>query len=543
MKGKLVNAIAGGMNIAYGALVLFFNFYMPNMARATEQEVKLINENYFLIFVLMIVVGITNLITLFFNRKDKIFLFSYLLAILSSTFYFFDFNYIAVLYIFAGLLIEIQVLRENIISVNNVAFIVVISIIIVTIGLVGINIFTYKDRLTDLIKEENKGYVEYDDEYFKNITELGEDQEFYINVQRNGKWGYINQSGQVKIDFIYDFASPFVTIEKYDKKFDIALVCEGESAKVILKNKRNVMSFKNNIAVDDYQAQLEKLKDLYLNVFKQEANFDSQLVSTETSHMNKIPAYEGYPYRYPFNDQYDIYITVSQTGGTNRYEFLKKDNPNIKVSIDCDNLKFDANNLYVYSNGFLPFYKTSEQVQGWYTNETRRVELSGNIQILEFYDSQILIKDYDQDILYFANENGEKVSPNYKDIFVLANAYIVKQENGKYIIVNKEFQKILDLEYDYINPRLIDKGILICANLPARVNFNNSGFPSNIEYDLVDLSGNKMKLTNLDGTVIDNPAYTALYYIDNKKHSSSYDVYLNELTDIKYEFIGEEFYE
>lgn len=93
----------------------------------------------------------------------------------------------------------------------------------------------------------------------------------------------------------------------------------------------------------------------------------------------------------------------------NRYEFIKQDNPTTKVSIDCDNLKFDSNNLYVYSNGFLPFYKQSENIQGWYTKTTQRVEFEGNIQILEFYDDNILIKDYDNNIVYFADELGNQI--------------------------------------------------------------------------------------------------------------------------------------
>ena len=542
MRGKLVNAIVGGMNFLYGAVVLLFNFYMPSETRATAEEMAVIKEVYNYIFVLMIVVAIVNFITLLFNYKDKVFLFSYILAILSSSFYFFDSVYISIIYILAALLIEIQVLRENIISINNTVYMVIVSVIILAIGLEGISIITYRDKVQEIVKEETKGYLVYEEEYFKNISVLGEDAEFYINVERNGKWGYINSQGQTKIEFKYDYATPFVTIKKYDKNFDIALVCEGDTAAIILKNERNVMTLKNTVAIDDYDAQLELLQTLYSDTLKQEGNIEEQFIYVETSNMNKIEAYEEYPYRYPFNDEYDIYITVSQSGGKNRYEFLKKSNPNVKVSIDCDNLKFDEKNLYVYSNGYLPFYKKSEQIQGWYTKETKRVEIEGNIQILEFYENQVLLKDYDQDIVYFTNEFGKKISPNYKDIFVLSDAYIVKDENNKYIIINKQFEKILDIEYDYINPMLIDKGLLICANLPVRVNFNNSGFPSNIEYDLIDTTGQKIQLTNVDGSVIENPAYTALYYINNKKTIANYDLYIKNLTDIKYDFVGEEFY-
>jgi len=78
--------------------------------------------------------------------------------------------------------------------------------------------------------------------------------------------------------------------------------------------------------------------------------------------------------------------------------------------------------------------------------------------------------------------------------------------------------------------------------MPAKVNFNSSGFPSNIEYNLVDLSGNVVKLKNPDGTEIENPAYTGIYYLNNKKSVSSYDIYISNLLDIPYSFIGEEYY-
>lgn len=541
MRGKIVNSIVGGMNLLFGVLILLFNFYMPNIARATAEEITVINETSKYILILTVTVSVINLITLGCNRKDKILLFAYLLAIFSSSFYFIKIPYISALYILSAIMIEVQVLRENMLYTNNMFYIVIVAIVIVAIGLVGINILTYKDKVTKIVKEENKGYLVYNEEYFKNISELGEDQEFYLNVQRNNKWGYINKSGETKIEFKYDYASPFIKIKMYDKNFDVALVCQDGTASIILKNERTVMSYRNDISVDDYQKQMEKFQEIYEETFNQDGKITDKLGTVLTSNMKKIQAYDKYPYRYPFNDEYDIYITVSQTG-KNRYEFMKKDNSNIKVSINCDNLKFDGSNLYVYSNGYLPFYKTSEKIQGWYTKETKRVELKGNIQILEFYDQYILIKDYDKNIIYFANEDGERVSDEYKDIFVLDDGYIVKNSENKYIVIDKNFQKILNIEYDYINPILLGQGILVCANLPVKVNFNNSGFPSNIEYDLIDLSGNKITLKNPDGTVIENPAYTSLYYIDNKKNVSNYDLYINNLTDIKYDFIGEEFY-
>lgn len=542
MRGKLVNAIVGGMNFVFGILALLFKFYLPSLSVATQQEIKVVTEVNSYVFILMIVVALFNFVTLIFNCKDKIFLFSYVLAILSSSFYFLDFNYIGVLYILSALLIEIQVLRENVIFTNSTIYIVCVSVVIVAIGIVAVNLITYKDRVEEIVKQEAKGYIEYQESYFKNISVLDEDAEFYINVKRDGKWGYVNSNGDVRIDFEYDYASPFVKISKYDKNFDIALVCKDDVSSIILKNKRNVMTFKNDISVDDYNAQFEKLKNLYIDTFKQTGDIESNINLVDTSNMNTIDAYEGFSYRYPFNDEYDIYITVSQIGGKNRYEFLKKDNPNVKVSIDCDNLKFDEKHLYVFSNGYLPFYKTSENIQGWYTKETKRVEINGNIQILDFFDENILMKDYDSGTLYFANEDGNRISPIYKDIFILNDMYIVKNEENKYIIIDKQFNKVLDIEYDYMNPILLNNGILICANLPAKVNFNSYGFPNNMSYDLIDVYGKKITLKNVDGSVIDNPSYTEVFYLSNKKTVSNYDSYISNLTDIKYDFIGDEFY-
>ncbi len=542
MRGKIVNSVVGGMNLLFGILILLFNFYMPAISRASAEELKIINENNMYILILTVIITVINLITLLFNRKDKILFFSYFIAIISSAFFFTKNPYIGIMYILSAMIIEIQVIRENMIYTNNMFYIVCTVIVIVAIGLVAINILTYKDKVKKIIKTENKGYVEYNEEYFKNISVLGEDEEFLLNAKMNGKWGYINSKGETKIDFKYDYASPFVTIEMYDKNFDIALVCEDNTSAIILKNQRIVMSFKNEIAVDNYQKQMEKFQEIYAETLKQDGKITEKISTVPTSNMNKIKAYDKYPYRYPYNDEYDIYITVSQAGTKNRYEFMKKDNSNIKVSIDCDNLKFDGSNLYVYSNGFLPFYKTSENIQGWYTKETKRVELEGNIQILEFFDDKILLKDYDKKIIYFANELGERVSDEYKDIFVLDDGYIVKNTEDKYIIINKDFEKKLDIEYDYINPKLIDKGILICANLPEKVNFNSSGFPSNIQYDLVNMSGEKINLKKSDGSEINSPEYSEVYYLDNKKNVSNYETYINNLTNIDYTFVGEEFY-
>ena len=154
-----------------------------------------------------------------------------------------------------------------------------------------------------------------------------------------------------------------------------------------------------------------KFYKIIKNEFKEviDEKFENSINIPSTENFNKIKSYEGNRYRYPFNDEYDIIITVSQTGTKNRYEFIKKDSDTVRVSIDCDDLPFDDSYLYLYSNGNLPFYKTSEKVQGWYTVGTKRTEIKGNIQILDFYGNNILVRDFDEGKYYFIDEKKKIV--------------------------------------------------------------------------------------------------------------------------------------
>ena len=50
---------------------------MPAISRASAEELKIINENNMYILILTVIITVINLITLLFNRKDKILFISY----------------------------------------------------------------------------------------------------------------------------------------------------------------------------------------------------------------------------------------------------------------------------------------------------------------------------------------------------------------------------------------------------------------------------------------------------------------------------------
>ena len=533
MKSKVLNAVAALMNFLFGVVILCYSFIAPNVTRASQNELIVMNQISLFTLAILIVVAIANLILLIANRQNSVFAFAYVISIIASAFYIFKIDIIAILYLLAALLICIQVLRENIIERNNTLFMIFLSIIIATILLFGIYALTYKDSVEDLNEKDNIGQTEYKEDFFEYVSEVNID-DLYLNVEQNGKWGYINQKGQKVIDFKYEYASPFIKIEKNNKQFEVALVCDETSGYLILKNERIVFSYKNDINVNDYEAQMDKLEEIYRNTLKQEKDFDDSYIKAKTENKRKIQAYESGGYLYPINEDYDVYIKISsQTNGVNRHELIKKTgDKNVKITIDCDNLDYDADYLYVYSNGYLPFYKNSAGIQGYYTNNMDRVELKGNAQILEFYDNNILMKDYNENLIYFMDENGNVLSDKYKDIYVYSGGYIVKKQNNKYTLIDKNFKQIIDKEFDYINPVLIDKGILICADLPQEINFNSENYADNISYKLMDLSGNVFE-----------GEYTNIYNIMNKlDEGENINNFKEDLTDIEYHFVGDKFY-
>jgi len=533
MRGKVLNAVAALMNFLFGLVVLSYNFIAVNETRATANELIVMNQINTIILAVMIVVSVTNFILLIANRHSHVFLFAYIIAILADAFYIFDFNIIAILYLLSAFLICIQVLRENIIERNNTIFMIFISVIIAAIVLLGGYSLTYKDAVKDLDKKDAIGQIVYSEETFKNISELGI-SDLYINVKKDDKWGYINQKGEKVIDFTYDYASPFVKIHKFDKEFEVALVCKEGKACVILQNERVIFSYKNEISEENLTAQLEKFEQVYIETLQQEEPFENNIITCKTDDIRKIAAYSNEPYRYPINDDYDIYITVSsQVGRKNKYELIKRSgNSNVKISIDCDNLDFDSDYLYIFKNGYLPFYKTSEKMQGYYDNNMKRIDMGGNAQILEFYDDNvILLKDYNENLIYFMDSSGNILSDKYKDIYVYNDGYIVKKTNDKYTLIDKKYKKKIDKEFDYINPCLIDEGILICADIPGEVEFNEYDIPSNIVYSIMNLKGD-----------IVSDGYTGIYNITNKNEGYEIEDYISELTDIEYSFVGEEFY-
>lgn len=543
MRGKIVNLCIGFMNILFGALLLIYTIYVPqDKTLLTIQENTVNNIILTGIYITLAVVFIMNLIQYYNNLKDNTFKTGYMFALFVISFIFIKQPAIASFTIISGIIVIYKSLKENLVEIDSTTAISITALVIVAIMLLMGLSLSYQSIGNYIKDKENEDEQAFKTTYFKYITELGIN-DIYINVKKDGKYGYINQNGDIVIDFKYDYASPFVKISQYNKIFDIALVCSEGSSYIILKNERVVMSYRSESSDENYEAKMNELENIYTNTLGQIEPMRTE-VEQVTNNISRILAYEDdfekeYTYRYDYNHEYDIIVTKSSLGLGDKYELAKKENLDIRIDLDANQLAYDENYLYLFNNGTIPFYDISNREQGWFTSYGKKITMTGKAQILDFFGDKILIRNYNDKTVYFIDENGEMKSPAYKNIYITKDAsrYIVKNTNGKYSVINPEYNKVFEGEYDVCDTYLANNGLYIVANLEEDIEFNEYNF-AKMKFLLLDSNGD---------IIIDNieQIYANYYQISDDKtiaYSSRYAKFIEDLKSIEYEFVGDEFY-
>ena len=542
MKGKFVNLLLGLLNGLIGILIIVYTYFIPkDLTLLTVQENDIVN---IIKIVIYFIIGITCLINFIAYIKNKS---NYGLSLGYRVYFFTIFfilikkNLISVFPIISAIIIIINILKENIREIESTAAISIILVIAVTTVVLDGMVYFYKNIGSYILDKKNESQIEYSDTFFKYITEL-EGYDKYINVKKDGKYGYINTKGETVIDFVYDFATPFTTINVYDKDFQIALVCADGISKIIMKNERVVESYVSESSDEDYEAKIEELNYFYSNVIGMENEMTFEILDDDDNHINYAPAYndssEEYTYRYDYNEEYDITVTQSSMGLKDVYYLARKDDLDYKLPLDCEKLDYDENNLYLFKDGTIPCNDRKKEEQGWFSPRGVKKSMKGNAQILEKIGDRFLYKDYNKDgKITFYNEKGEKLSDSYKEIFIQDGRYIVKKSNDKYTIIDENYNQIIEGEYDYVDISLLSIGIYLFGNVDDVIEFNN--------YDYADLN---FIMMDYDGNILNNnleQVYLDFYKIsdDSKKvYVSRYNEFIDDLKTLDYDFVGDKFY-
>ena len=325
MRGKIVNLCISFMNILLGILILIFTLYIPE--EVTIQENYVVTYVKYSIYGIISVVALLDIIQSFNHRTDSSFNLGYILGIFVISFIFIKQPAIAIFSILSGIIVLIRTLTENLVELDSTFGISVSIVIMAVIAIVMLVTLNYS-LLGDSIKNrENKNELAYKEDFFKYVQPLGI-TDAYINVKKDGKFGYINQNGEIVIDFSFDFASPFVLINEYDKTFEVALVSENGSSYIIMKNGRKVMSYRDESTSDNYNAKMKELERIYKDVLKQQGDMKFEINKIEKDFINKVPAYndesQEYTYRYDYSNNYDLLVTISNLGLGDKYELVRR---------------------------------------------------------------------------------------------------------------------------------------------------------------------------------------------------------------------------
>ena len=544
MRGKVVNLAVGLLNILLGIVIIFFTYYIPqDITQVTVQEEQVKNYIFFAIKCALGFVLFFNFIEWFAHKKDGDKYYGCLLVFVSLLVLAFKDPVVGLPAVFSGFMVINKTRKTNLIDSSSTAAISLLVVGAAAIALIGVATFCYKQIGISIKDRENQNELAFKEDYFKYVTELDITSP-YINIKKDGHYGYIDPEGHVVIDFIYDYASPFINIVQFDKQFQIALVCQNGSSYIILKNGRKVLSYRSESSDENYDAKVKELEDIYINTLKQVGPMTYE-INKVTDNMVRLPVYieenagfnRDYTYRYDYNEEYDILVTQSKLGIGDKFQLAKKDDLSYRLDIDCEHMDYDENYLYIYSNNTLPFFDTSKREQGWFNNRLKKTVMSGKAQICDFINNQILIKNYNNRMLYFIDGNSKITSDLYRDIYVSPYCFIVKNQSNKYQFINTEYQPILQEEYDIVDPYLCYYGLYIVGNTSNGVSFNNFSY-ADMDFKLIDLYGNVLT----DGI---EQIYANYYKISTDKsvsYSSRYSEFLEEVKDIEYNFVGDKFY-
>ncbi len=540
MRGKIVNLCISLMNILFGILIIIYTVTVPqDKTLLTVQESNVVKYLLISIYIIMFSVAIIDIVQSYHHRTDTTFNTGYIIGFFSISFLFIKQPTISAFSFITGLIVLRRTLKENLVEINSTTAISVSIVLMSAIVIVGFLTLNY-DAIGRRIKDnENKNETAYVEEYFKYVTEL-DIQDVYINVKKDGKFGYINQKGEVVSEFLYDYASPFVEITAYGKKFYIALVCQNGSSYIILKNGRQVLSYRTESSDENYKAKLEELEDIYTNTLHQTGKMQYEIKEI-TDNINKVPVYKevspDYSFRYDYNNKYDLIVTQSNLGLGDTYELAEKNNLDIKIKLDTTYLDYDSSYLYLFSNGTIPFYEISRKSQGWFSSYGSKKTMTGKAQILDFFGDRILIRNYNNSTVYFVDSEANRLSDEYADIFVQENGkYIVKTLENSFKVINDEYKNVLQKEYSVINPRLISQKLYLTLDTTENIEFN--------DYNFAKMNWNLM---NENGEVVFEgieQVYDLYYELPekNKEKETNYYEFEKNLKDLKYYFVGDKFY-
>lgn len=299
---------------------------------------------------------------------------------------------------------------------------------------------------------------------------------YYYTIYDNGKWGVINSYGDVVVKASYD---EMIVIP--DESQDL-FICTYDVDYSNGTYKTKVINSKEKEIIKDY----DKIEAI--------ANYDE----------NQNIWYEKNVFRVQSNGKYGLinysgkkllgcdYDSINPVYGVENSLIIEKEG---KYGL-CD----DSGNIVIEPN-----YKKVEKIGNDYKNGYIIVDSNDKYGIIGFDKEVILETKYDE----IKGVCGE-------------NKYVIK-ENGKYVVINKLGEKILNKNFDDISE--INKDNIIVSingkygvvniNGDTKINFNYDKLKYVNENYYITKSGDKYGIVTLEGQTVLEPNSTNINYINS----------------------------
>lgn len=411
-------------------------------------------------------------------------------------------------------------------KVNIIIYYILQTIISITMIVIVIYCLLVCRINNDIIKKQAK------DTANKISEQSSYNKEELIVVERDSKYGFINEEGEEVINAEYDIISYLLNfnIDNTDCKF--AFAKKDNSFYIILNNKRIIeLKDNNNYFKNIYEStsRISKTEDkqtlltstglLYLNISDAIKNVKDKSLTDEKKLIADNEEYDengNCIYTYELENGLQMNIIEIEADGKLKYNLTTRKNnqviqndQNIVIPIDEEGI------IDVYSNGNIPFCNLEKNMQGWYDLTTgQAVSLQGKYQILDVTsDNHVHLRDYN------SSEKNEMIVDAGSGNLIAQGKYINKVDGGYIITDNSKKMHFIDengnvksQQYDLlIDISTENKGLLIGANKST----------DGLDCKLMDLSGKiltKQNYSKISSSINVDDYYNSVgkneYYFD-----------------------------
>lgn len=437
-----------------------------------------------------IILAIKNLICIKKNQPKAIQIVSYILTIIVSALIIFDiinpyWNIICIIMQFIYIHFQDKYIQEsktrrivNVILYYIIQAIISIGIFVMVIGAIIIN---------QVNTNKMSGQVE---EILNNVANLSEitNEEPYSVVEKDSKYGFMNEQGEEKIPCEYDGVSYFCSTDIHNQKCYFALATKRNEYYIISKNNQKVnisdnVYFRN--IVDYVENQMIKyIEDEMTNTTNHDIDYFSinaysfalqALIMSKTSiDIQRFPEdtfYNEINLQTNYTESYeDLKLYYENENFTMTIEPMETDYSEYNMDTKCE-VTIKKNNGEENSNiEYLPglnqythtlevlndesiVYKTLDEQYGWYNLNGDKVSLASGYEINNIINDIIIVEKYDEEKnqteYYFLDESGNILLKSYDVLSILENTFVVRNEENKMFICDQNLNNISD-EYDLI---------------------------------------------------------------------------------------------